>query len=203
MSLKWLFKLIIISTIATAYIQVNANVGNGWDTNRNLFLVPNTGIYFFFFSVGLINGGSPVVSLRVNNVDVCMMSGGLTSLIPVGSTSNVLMDFVGRSCLVSVSKGSEIFIVLTNNNQAYSSSKYSLISFHGFQYSPSNFNPVNNWQFLYNKVLYFRPKIQPTYISNRKIKLIVTLIITVFIFGHSWSSLQITPLSSQRHHQRN
>ena len=136
------------------YTQIIANVGNGWDTNRNLFLAPNTGIYFFYFSVGLINGGSPVVSLRVDNVDVCMMSGGLTSIIPAGSTAGT--DFVGRSCLVSVTKASQVATVLCNNKQAYSSSQYQLISFHGFQYSPFIINPVN--RLLNDMFFYIRRK---------------------------------------------
>ena len=66
----------------TGFDQVLVNEGLGWNSTRNAFVTPQSGIYFFTFSGGITSKNYAVINLQVNGNTVMPLYNGVANLIP-------------------------------------------------------------------------------------------------------------------------
>ena len=113
------------------YDTVLVNEGSGWDTARNAFIAPVSGVYFFTVSGGITNA-MYTLSVLVNSVLNCNIKAGIGALLMVSET-----DLVTGACFLQMSKGDNVTSVLTNGSPMYSTPLNNYISFSAFCYNPS------------------------------------------------------------------
>ena len=106
------------------------NEGSHFDTSRQLFTAPTSGIYYFSMSVGLAGGLTAHVELQKNNQ-------AFVNIIR-NSTSHPGTDTMGRSIMMSLEEGDTVHLVNHENQVAWSSPSGLETSFSGLLYEPSH-----------------------------------------------------------------
>ena len=127
------------------------NAGNKWYSSTSEFIPPQSGIYFFRFSVGVIHGpGSYAetynVGVQINGEYPCVLQTGIAAFVTENTISpSATFDIVGRTCLLELDTNDRVSVYLidtrfdSGNNVIISSTTYQQTTFSGFLYSPFAF----------------------------------------------------------------
>ena len=135
------------SNVAIPFDIVLYNIGNGWQSSNFQFIPPQTGIYFFRFSAGVVSNNTYQIGFKLNDQYPCSLQTGLALFVPPSQASPFdTFDVVSRTCMVEMQTSDIASIVMfgkawwTNDADVITSSTvYQQTTFKGFLYSPISF----------------------------------------------------------------
>ena len=118
-----------------SFRQVLYQSGNSYfDMDRQRFEAPSSGIYYFTYSLGLVNAGRANLALYKNDETIVT---ALRTATSIGGD-----DTMGRSVLIHLDKGDTVRLVNDVAKTARSSSLKET-SFSGFKYEPATASSVS------------------------------------------------------------
>ena len=122
-----IFEVHCSSTSFTGTFDVTViNIGNGWVSSSNNFLVPVSGVYYFSYSFGVPSATSIWMNLLAGAANYYCDS-------IIWETTRNGLDTVSRGCLLSLTSGTTVKAVLLTGS---ADSSYAQATFRGFLYSP-------------------------------------------------------------------